>query len=300
MDNSFSTDCGSGLDKFSGKRRSTPHMHGRTRVEDWDSEHRSSVNHYDIFDNHIESRPLIMNFKGRERPRSRSPSARTKAYDPHVNYYRYSRGRFGSHAEGSDRIVRGGRNGYRGSFTDGCSESEFGARQQFIERDRSFSPRSIPQFSENFDRSRSRTRTHSPPIWLPEYERMGSRGHRRSPELGTEDRVKRTRLPFWESSMPSDIELRYASPPRGGFIAHNKARWNDDFDMAGHRDRLTRRLFVHKEKFNASCSGGRFKPIEDFRSLGYRGRTREIKGYIGGSDRRKREYSLEAGHQKRF
>ncbi|CAM8976491.1 unnamed protein product [Rhodiola kirilowii] len=308
MDDSYPAEGDSGFDnKFSGKRRSTAHMHGRNRVEDWDSEHRSSVNYHDLYDNHSGSRPLIMNSKGRECLRSRSPSVRSEAYDACANYSRYSRGRYGRHAEGSVRSFRGARNGYRGCLTDDRDESEFRVRHQIIRRDRNFSPRVAPHFSGTFNRSRSRSRTRSPPMWLPPYERMGSRGQRRSPEFGAEDRAKRIKFPFWKSSFTSDNAMRYASPPRGGFIPQNKPRWNDndDFDTGDPRDRSPVRSFRHKENFNATCSRGRFKSIEDFRPTGYRGRMRQIapdrvRGDIGGSDRRKREDSYEAGHQKRF
>uniref|UniRef100_A0A7N0U6G4 Uncharacterized protein n=1 Tax=Kalanchoe fedtschenkoi TaxID=63787 RepID=A0A7N0U6G4_KALFE len=297
MDDSYPAESGSGFGKFSGKRRFALNIPGRNRVDDWDSERRSSVNYHDIYDNHSGSRHMIMNAKGREHHRSRSPSERSEAYDAPINYSRYSRGRYGRHAEGCRRFV-----------ADDRGDSEFCGRQQFIRRDKSFSPRTAPHFSETFNRSRSRSRTRSPPMWLPSYEQVGSRGHHRSPDFGAEDRVKRTRLPLWKSSFASDNDMRYTSPPRGGFMPQNKPRWNDneDFDMGGPRDRSPARSFRHKEKFGAACSRGRFKSSEDFRPMGYRARMREIasperfRGYVSGNDRRKREGSFETVPRKRF
>uniref|UniRef100_A0A7N0V1A3 Uncharacterized protein n=1 Tax=Kalanchoe fedtschenkoi TaxID=63787 RepID=A0A7N0V1A3_KALFE len=309
IDGSYPAESSPGFDKFSGKKRSALYMHGRNRVDVWVSDRRSSVNYHDLYDNHSGSRRVIMNSKGREHHRSRSPSDRSEPYDAHINYSRYSRGGYGRHAEGSGRGLRGGRNGYRGSLTDDRGDSELCVRQQLIRRDRSFSPRATPHFSETFNRSRSRSRTRSPPVWIPPYERIGPRGHHRSPpEFGVQDRVKRTRLPFWKPSFTSDDEMRYASPPRNGFIPQNKPRWNDneDIDMGGSRDRSPVRSFRHKEKFNATCSRGRFKSNEDFRPMGYRGRMREnaspdrARGYLGGNDRRKHEDSFEKGPRNRF
>ncbi|CAM8930480.1 unnamed protein product [Rhodiola kirilowii] len=307
MDASYPVEIGFGSDKFSGKGRSTHHMHVRNRAENWESERRSSVNYHDLYDNHSGSSRMIINSKGRELRRSRSPSDKSEAYYPRISYSRYSRGRYGGHVEGSGRSLRGARNGYRGSLTDDRSEPELRVRQQFLRRDGSFSPRATRHFSETVNRSRSRSRTRSPPLWLPPYERMGSRGHRRSPEFSTDDRVKRTRLPFWKSNFTSDSEMRYTSPPHTGFTPHNKSRWNDDedFDVGGPRDRSPVRSYRHKENFDASCSRGRFKSSEDFRPLGYHGRMREIaspdrdRGYIGEKDRRKHEDGFETGHQKR-
>lgn len=304
VDSSYFTESCSGFGKYTAEWQSTPHMH---QDEDWVSEHRTSVNYHDIYDKRSGYNPLIVNSKGLEGLRSRSPSVRSEDYDSHFNYSRYLKERYSRHAEGSGRRFRGARNGHRGSLTDDRIESGLCVRQQFIRGDQSYSHRATPHFSKNFNRSRSRSRTRSPPMWLSRYERMNSRGHLRQAEFGTEDREKGTRSLFRKSSFASDNDLHYSSP-RGRFIPHNKPRWHDEDDIEGPRNRSPVRQLRHKVILKAAGPRGRFKPSEEFRPMGYRGSGRiheiasphRVRGYNGGSDRRKPEYSIEAGHQKHF
>uniref|UniRef100_A0A5B6YFQ8 Uncharacterized protein n=1 Tax=Davidia involucrata TaxID=16924 RepID=A0A5B6YFQ8_DAVIN len=224
--------------------------------------------------------------------RRRSPTDRDDVYGVHRvrvpvrDISRLSRGRTGIYSQG---VSRGPREEYRGPGSEDPASSSVHVPHYLGRGERSFSPspnRGV-HVSRPHRRSRSRSRTRSPLPWHLQRERnVGIRRHSRSPDLRSEFRMKRVRLPFQKSSDSSyagDKES-FMSLPRGRISPQCDSRWIDDPNCVADdfRDRRSPvRMFRRSQRFDSLGSPGRLKSDDYFRRTIRPGRFTEMAGSTG-------------------
>lgn len=296
-----------GSDKSVRRGRSPLHMHDRIQgggrwvdhsADDWNSKRQHSYRYCGPFDpENPGPKSVIVNSKGvYRRMIRRSPTDRDAAYGMHTGMApgrdigTNGRGRSGRYQQGFGRGTRAPRNGYPEPMADD-SESSVRVPYHLTRRERTFSPihgRGAPHFSQPRRKSRSRSRTRSPPMWLLEKERpVGLRRFSRSPDFRPEVRMDRVRLPFQKPSFPAEYDADFISPPRNRFSPPHNSRWVDDRDCAvdQFRDRRSPvRMFRQSQRFDSVGVPGRLKSDNNFRPMIRSGRFAEMAG--GGRGRR--------------
>ncbi|XP_059667120.1 uncharacterized protein LOC132312672 [Cornus florida] len=310
-------------EKFLGRDRSMLQMHDRSQDDGhwvdssagyWDSRNRYSTNsHVPHGPGHARRRSLIANMAakveglprdhrrpinyssrgGYRPPMRRSPTDRDDGYGVHrrmLPMRDINRSRSGDRSvilrQGVSRGLRGEYN--RPGFDDPASSVR--VPHYVARRERSFSP--IPSRGAHFPRSRrksrSRSRTRSPPLaWHLQRERnVGGRCDSRSPDFRSEGRMKRMRIPFQKSSFPAYEEESFMPLP-GGRISpkYNSRLMNDRNSVGDHfRDRSPPpvRQFQRRQRFDlVGDSPGRVKSDNYFRPMVRRGRFSGMSGSPG-------------------
>lgn len=142
-----------------------------------------------------------------------------------------------------NRNSRGGSGGYSQKNTRGFRQEgnlhlpdddapSVRMRHYLSRRDRSFSPSSAKPGRISLPRrkSRSRSRSSSPRAWHSQRDwNMSMRRQQgRSPELRTETRMERMRVPFKKSSYVAEYGEGFVSPTRRHFSPDRKSRWMED------------------------------------------------------------------------
>lgn len=94
-------------------------------------------------------------------------------------------------------------------------------------------------------RSRSRSRTPSPHTWHTQRERNFNtrRRHSRSPDLRSDARMKRTRMPFRKHGFTANYSEDFSSPTRGHCPPERSSRWIDErrFTVENSKNRWSRK-----------------------------------------------------------
>ncbi|KAA8539951.1 hypothetical protein F0562_026643 [Nyssa sinensis] len=185
-----------------------------------------------------------------------------------------SRGWSGIYSHG---VGRGHREEYHGpAFEDPSSSVR--VPHYLSRREQGFS-------SRTHRKSRSRSRTRSPPPWHLQRERnVGPRYQGGSSDFRSEARIKRVRLPFQKSSFPADDEGGFESLPGGRFLPRCNSRWIDDqnYETDHFRDRRSPvRMSRRSQRFDTAGSFGRLKSDDYFRPMMRRGRFTEMAGGAG-------------------
>lgn len=195
---------------------------------------------------------IIFPSEGVRRPpvRRRSSVERDDYYDVHRRMVpmRGYRSRNGAESV-SERVARGVREeGYEFIPGDGDGDLSSLRMPQYIPRgERTGSPASsrVARISLPRRRSRSRSRTPSPHLWHTQRERNlnSRRRHSRSPDIRSDARMKRTRMPFRKHGFTANYGEDFSSPTRGHCPPERSSRWIDERSFA---DENSKNRWSHK------------------------------------------------------
>ncbi|XP_049393953.1 uncharacterized protein LOC125858275 isoform X1 [Solanum stenotomum] len=182
---------------------------------------------------------IIFPSKGARRPpvRRRSSVEKDDYYDVHRRMVpmRGYRSRNGAESV-SETVARGVRE-ERYEFISGDGDLSSLHMPQYIPRgERTGSPASsrVARISLPRRRSRSTSRTPSPHSWHTQGERNlnSRRRHSRSPDIRSDARMKRTRMPFLKHGFTANYGEDFSSPTRGHCPPERSSRWIDERSFA--------------------------------------------------------------------